>query len=640
MRQLSAIMFTDMVGFTALMQDDEHRAKSIRDRHRDTLRQSIEKHGGEIVQFYGDGTLSVFGSAVEGVASAVEAQQALQKEPSIPVRIGLHIGDINRDEDGVYGDGVNVAARIEGLSVPGAVMISGKVFDEIKNHKELPATALGEFDLKNVRGPVPVFAITAPGLVVPDANLMAARTGPPEKTIAVLPFVNMSADPENEFFSDGISEELINALTRVDGLQVTARTSSFAFKGKNKDVREIGRKLGVSAVLEGSVRKAGDRVRITAQLVDTSDGYHIFSRVYDRVLDDIFETQDEISREIVNELRATLPENGGKRSLVRQATEHSEAYDSYLKGMYFWNQWTPDSALQAIDHFQRAVELDPEFARAWGGMARSHTYLAALGRSTQCSEVYGCASSAAEKAIELDPEIEDSHVAMALVRLFNDWDRPAAEASFLRAMAINPDSVDVLHGYSLYLQADGRPEEAIAVLERAAELDPLNLPVNDYLGKAHLACGHHDEALAQFDRVLELDPEFRSALEGKGWTYLRMGRLDEAIDLFERVRDLTPHPKGGITPLAYALGLAGREAEAEELVAIIEEREQEEPDVALDLDLAMIFSGLGREERAMDRLRRAAEKRIGSLVFLRSWPMWERLREMSGFEEFMEEHGL
>ena len=640
MRQLSAIMFTDMVGFTALMQEDEHRAKSIRDRHRDTLRQSIEKHGGEIVQFYGDGTLSIFGSAVDAVSSAVVAQQALQRDPKIPVRIGLHIGDITRDQGGVFGDGVNVAARIEGLSAPGAVMISGKVFDEIKNHPELPATALGEFDLKNVRRPVRVFAITAPGLVVPDPESMAAQTGPPERTIAVLPFVNMSADPENEFFSDGISEELINALTRVEGLQVTARTSSFAFKGKNKDVRDIGRKLGVSAVLEGSVRKAGDRVRITAQLIDTKDGYHIFSKVYDRVLDDIFQTQDEISLEIVNELRATLPENGEKPSLVRQVTEHSEAYDAYLKGMYCWNQWTPSAARQAVDHFQRAVDLDPEFAQAWGAMARSHTYLAAIGRRTHCGDAYGCAHKAAERAIELDPEIEDSHLALGLVRLFNDWDRPAAEASLLRAMEINPDSVDVLHGYSLYLQADERFEEAVAVLERAITLDPLNLPIRDYLGKAHTSCGQYDEALAQFDRVLELDPEFRSALEGKGWTYLLMGRLYDAIDTFERVRDLTPHPKGGVTPLAYALGVAGREAEAEELVALIEEREREEPDVALDLDLASIFSALGREEEALNRLRRAADKRIGSLVFLRSWPAWVPMRQMSGFEEFMEEHGL
>ena len=592
----------------------------------DIVSQSIEKHGGEIIQFYGDGTLSVFGSAIAAVSSAVAAQQALQQEPSIPVRMGLHIGDIDRDEDGVYGDGVNVAARIEGLSAPGAVMISGKVFDEIKNHPELPATALGEFDLKNVRRPVRVFAITA--------------TGPPERTIAVLPFVNMSPDPENEFFSDGISEELINALTRVEGLQVTARTSSFAFRDKNKDVREIGRKLGVSAVLEGSVRKSGNRVRIAAQLIDTRDGYHIFSSVYDRVLKDIFETQDEITLKIVNELRATLPENGEKPSLVQPVTEHSEAYAAYLKGMYCWNQWTPDSAHQAIDHFQRAVELDPDFARAWGAMARTHTYLAAMGRSTLCGEAYSCAYSAAEKAIELDSEIEDSHVALALVRLFHDWDLSAAETSFLRAMAINPDSVDVLHGYSLYLQADGRADEAVAVLERAARLDPLNLPVLDYLGKAHMTCGQYDEALAQFDRVLELDPEFRSALEGKGWTYLHMGRLDDAIHTFERVRELTPHPKGGITPLAYALGVAGRLDEAEELVALIEEREQEEPDVALDLDFATIYSGMGREEQALDRLRQAAEKRIGGLVFWRNWPSWSNLRQMSGVQEFMKEQGL
>ena len=396
----------------------------------------------------------------------------------------------------------------------------------------------------------------------------------------------------------------------------------------------------MSAILEGSVRKAGNRVRITAQLVDTNDGYHIFSKVYDRVLEDIFETQDEITLEIINELRATLPENGEKPSLVRQVTEHPEAHDAYLKGMYCWNQWTPDAARQSVDHFQRAVDLDPEFAQAWGAMARSHTYLAAMGRGSQCGDAYGCAHEAAERAIELDSEIEDSHLALGLVRLFNDWDRPAAEASLLRAMEINPDSVDVLHGYSLLLQADERFEEAVAVLERATTLDPLNLPVRDYLGKAFTSCGQYDEALAQFDRVLELDPEFRSALEGKGWTYLLMGRLYDAIDTFERVRDLTPHPKGGVTPLAYALGVAGREAEAEELVALIEEREREEPDVALDLDLASIFSALGREEEALNRLRRAAEKRIGSLVFLRSWPAWVPMRQISGFEEFMEEYGL
>ena len=638
MRRLAAIMFTDMVGFTALMQEDEHRAKSIRDRHRAALRESIEAHGGEIVQCYGDGTLSVFESAIEGVHAAVAAQRQLREGDPIPVRVGIHIGDINHDEDGVYGDGVNVASRIQDLSVPGAVLISGKVFDEIKNHPELPAQALGQFELKNVKRPIRIFAVSAPGLVVPDPKRMKAPVDN-KRSIAVLPFVNMSADPENEFFSDGISEELINALTRVEGLQVTARTSSFAFKGKNKDVRKIGRDLGVSAVLEGSVRKAGNRVRITAQLVDTRDGYHIFSKVYDRVLEDIFKTQDEISFEIANELRATLPGNGQQPSLVVAPTDNAEAYDSYLKGLYCWNQWTPDAVRQGVDHFQHAIDLDPEFAQAWAAMARIHSFLAAMGRLTNCGEAYGCACSAAEKAIELNPDIEDSHVALALVRLFHDWDLPGAEASFLRALSINPDSVDVLHSYSMYLSAAGRFEEAANVLEKAVTIDPLNLPVRDYLGRAHMAMDHFDEALGQFDRVMELDPEFRAALEGKGWTYVVMGRMEDAIATCEEVRELTPHPKGGITPLAVALAMVGRTSEAEDLLGIIEEREREEADVALHLDFASVYAALGRTDETLARLRKAAEMRIGALVFLRHHKSW-RLAQLDGISEFLTEIGL
>jgi TolB-like protein len=420
-----------------------------------------------------------------------------------------------------------------------------------------------------------------------------------KRSIAVLPFVNMSTDPENEFFSDGISEELINALTRVDGLQVTARTSSFAFKGKNKDVRKIGRDLGVSAVLEGSMRKAGNRVRITAQLIDTRDGYHIFSKVYDRVLEDIFKTQDEISLEIANEFRATLPGNGKKASLVVPPTENAEAYDAYLKGLYCWNQWTPDAARQAVDHFQHAVDLDPEFAQAWAAMARSHSFLAAMERLTHCGEAYGCASNAAERAIELNPDIEDSHVALALVRLFHDWDLPGAEASFLRALSINPDSADVLHSYSLYLSAAGRFEDSAAALEKAATLDPLNLPVLDHLGRAYVATERYDEAL----------------------------------------RELTPHPKGGITPLAVALALVGRNSEAEELLTIIEEREREEDDVALHLDFASIYAAMGRTDEALARLHKAAEMRIGALVFVRHHPSWN-LGKIEGISEFLEEIGL
>ena len=272
-------------------------------------------------------------------------------------------------------------------------------------------------------------------------------------------------------------------------------------------------------------------------------------------------------------------------------------------------------------------------------MARTHTYLAAIGRLTACGKAYGCASDAAAKAIELDPDLEDSHVALALVRLFHDWDLPACEASFLRAMSIKPDSVEVLHGYSLYFTAAGRHEEAVTVLEKAATIDPLNLPVRDHLARVYMATERFDDALAQFDRVMELDPEFRAALEGKGFTYMVMDRLDDALATFEQVRELTPHPKGGITPLAIALALAGRTTEAEELLTIIEEREREEPDVSLDLDFASVYWALGRSDEAMARLRKAAESRIGALVFLRHSPSWY-LGQLEGVSELLAEHGL
>ncbi len=333
-RQLAAVMFTDMVGYTALMQTDEHKAKKNRDRHRKVLEKAIQDAHGVILQYYGDGTLSVFGSAIESLECAVEIQRELQNEPKIPLRIGVHIGDIVYAEDGIYGDAVNIASRIENKSVPGGILISDKVFDEIKNHPEFTTTSLGKFELKNVKRAIELYALTNPGLAVPSKSTIKPATGDVSKTIAVLPFLNMSADPENEYFSEGITEEIINALTKIEGLNVTARTSSFALKGKDIDVREVGKILGVSSVLEGSVRKAGNKVRITAQLVNSSDGFHVFSEVYDRDLQDIFSVQDEISLKIANRLRENL-EGPPKRELTANPpTENLDAYDLYLKGRY------------------------------------------------------------------------------------------------------------------------------------------------------------------------------------------------------------------------------------------------------------------------------------------------------------------
>ena len=305
MRQLAAILFADMTGYTALMQENEQLARSKRIRLKKVLESTITNFNGRVLQYYGDGSLSIFQSAIDGVHCAVNMQQQLQQEPKVEVRMGLHSGDVNIEEESIYGDGVNLASRIESLGVPGSVLISEKVFDDIRNQENIKARELGYFELKNIQKPVRVFAIASEGLVVPSREVLQGKTKQPTNRLAVLPFVNMSADPENEYFSDGITEELLNALTKVQGLQVTSRTSAFAYKGKNDDVRDIGIKLNVDKILEGSVRKSGNRVRITAQLINAADGYHIWSENYDRSLTDIFELQDEISGIIANKLRQT-----------------------------------------------------------------------------------------------------------------------------------------------------------------------------------------------------------------------------------------------------------------------------------------------------------------------------------------------
>ncbi len=351
MRQLAAIMFSDMYGFTALMQQNEQSAKRKQRWLKEVLEKCIPAYNGKILQYYGDGALSIFNSAIDGVKCAVEIQQTLQQEPKVELRIGIHTGDISIEDETIYGDGVNLASRIESLAVPGSIFISEKVFDEIKNQENLTAREMGYFEFKNVTHPLRIFAIDKNGLVVPARDALKGKTKQPVNRLAVLPFVNMSADPENEYFSDGITEELLNALTKVDDLQVISRTSAFAFKGKNSDIREIGLQLNVDRILEGSVRKVGNRVRITAQLVNAADGYHIWSENYDRNLTDIFEVQDEISSIIANKLRENLAPGEHREKLVKVPTQNLVAYTLFLKGLHFHNEITPKYTKKAIDMF-------------------------------------------------------------------------------------------------------------------------------------------------------------------------------------------------------------------------------------------------------------------------------------------------
>ncbi len=639
-RRLAAIMFTDMVGYTALMQEDESRATTLRDRHRTVLREGIEAHQGEIVQFYGDGTLSVFPSAVQAVDAAVDIQRRFQLDPAIPVRIGLHIGDIVHDEDGVHGDGVNVAARVQGLAIPGSVLVSGGVHEELKNHPRLPTRALGDFELKNVHTPLGIHAVAASELAVPTRADLSSGGDRAKKSIAVLPFVSMSSDPENEYFTDGITEEILNALVKFDDLKVTARTSSFAFKGRHEDVRDIGRTLNVGAVLEGSVRKAGNRVRITAQLVDTADGYHVFSNSYDRVLEDIFAVQDEIARTIARELRVLFPVAGAQTpTTVRKPTESSEAYSRYLRGLHCWNQWTPNTTQEALTHFRHALALDPDFALAHTGVARCYAHLGSSGR-LQIEEAYPAAHEAAQRAIELDPEIAESHMSLGLVRLFYDWDVAAARSCLEHAMELNPGSAEAHHSSGLCYMASGQFDELVDTAQVAASLDPLSLRALDGLGRAHVFGGSAREALIHYDRALEIEPTFRAAIEGRAYAYNRLGEHDRAIEEVQRYRALTPGGVGGLASGAYIFARAGRTEEALGYLAELEELERTSPELTLHFDFTGALIALGRIDEALARLERAIEARHGAVVFVRHNFVWEKLCNDPRVDEILGAVGL
>ena len=645
-RQLTAIMFTDMVGYTALMQEDERQAKLNRDRQREVLEDAVERFGGRILQFYGDGTLSVFSSAVSAVESAMEIQDALREaDPPIPLRIGIHTGDVVHDDNGVFGDGVNVASRIEGLGVPGSVLVSGKVFDEIKNQPDIETRGLGSFNLKNIKHPTRVYAISNRGLSIPSESNVRPDRAARTRSVAVLPFVNMSSDPENEFFSDGITEEIINALTRVNGLQVTARTSSFAFKNHSQDIREIADKLGVTHVLEGSVRKAGNRVRVTAQLISAADGYHLMSEVYDGSLDDIFALQDEISQKIMEHLadhlgRVPTSEASVGEGLVHAQRHNGAAYEEYLRGRHALARWSPTGSTDAIRHYERSIGMDPDSALPYSGLAKACIFLGATGHLPP-SQTYDPAEEAALKAIELDESAGEAHVAMALVRLFRDWDWAGAYEHFQKAITLTPGSAEVHQFYSMYLRTVDEAEESLVEADAALQLDPLSSPIRLIHAEAVTSTGDLDRAETELQALLADDPSFRAAVESLGFVKARAGDVAGALELFERLPGLAGHRFAGAAVRGHAYGLLGRTDDAAAMIDLLHERAREQPEISIAMDLAIVYHGMGDLEAAVEQLHLAADVQAGGVVFVGSGNYWHTrsLRDAPGFDDFLDRIG-
>ena len=611
-----------MSGYTALMQQNEQLAKIKHRRLKEVLESSVSFNHGKILQYYGDGALSIFNSAVDGVKCAVEIQQALQQEPKVDLRIGIHTGDISIENETIYGDGVNLASRIESLAVPGSIFISEKVFDEIRNQEDLTTLEMGYFELKNIIKPVRIFAIDNKGLVVPGRDALKGKTKQPTNRLAVLPFVNMSADPENEYFSDGITEELLNAFTKVDGLQVTSRTSAFAFKGKNSDIREIAIQLNVDRILEGSVRRAGSRVRISAQLINAVDGYHIWSENYDRDLTDIFEVQDEISNIIANKCRENLTAKKHEEKLVKTPTQNIEAYTLFLKGLHFHNKITPKNTKKAIEFFEKAIALEPGYAHAYAMAAASYAFLGATGQM-QPKEAFEIVHRYSDKALQLDSSLSAGYSAKGAAYLLYDWKWKQAYESLIKAVELHPATTEAHQLLSLYYLSTRRKNEAVDIMEKALQVDPISPIVNQYLADAYLNAGRTDDALKQVERLLDLYPGMRVALEAKGWCTGMKGDWKKATEIFEEVHRLIKHPLKGLAPLGYAYAQSGEPEKALECIRKIEQRQVEEPGTVLDIDLAMIWWSLSNKDKAFYYLFQCVEKKMGVVAILIDHPMFK-----------------
>ena len=513
-RKLAAILAADVVGYSRLMGADEAGTLGALKRHREAIFDpAVAAHNGRIVKLIGDGTIVEFGSVVDAVNCALSVQRssgslsdAGARQPTIVLRIGINLGDVIIENDDIYGDGVNIAARLEPLAEPGGICVSSIVNESVGNRIDVRFQDGGDINVKNIDRPIRVWKWHPSKMDVAGGRSNAANLIPSVEapSIAVLPFANMSGDPEQEYFSDGISEDVITDLSKIAGLVVIARNSSFTYKGRSVDIREVGRELGVRSVLEGSIRRAGNRVRITAQLIDATNGAHLWADRYDRDLTDIFAVQDDVTRRIVDALKVTLSP-AEKARLADSGTPNIDAYDCYLRGreLLALNPKNRERFEQSTKLFMKALELDPGYSQAYASLSLAYNLDYQNRWSDDPDSSLQLAKHNAEQAIEKDPKEPFARQVVCWAAMF-DKDLGRAKSEVDIALSLNPNSSGAYASLGSIHTYSGRPLEAIPALERATRLDPAFRPGHlHFLGMAHLLAGKYETAAALLrERIL------------------------------------------------------------------------------------------------------------------------------------------
>ena len=623
-RRLGAIMFTDIVGYSSMTSANEGKGLRLLEEHRRTIRPVIRKFHGIEVKTIGDAFLVEFPSAVDAVNCSVEIQNQFARsnalrgpEEGVRVRIGIHVGDIVHSGGDVLGDAVNVAARVEPLAEPGGILVTRQVVDQVERKVEYPMRRIGSPELKNIGYPVEVYKVIMPR----DSGETGGKELDP-KRLAILPFANMSPDPNDRYFADGMTEELISTVSRIKELAVISRTSVMRYRETETPISRIGRELNVGSVIEGSVRKADNKVRITVQLIEVEADRHLWSQSYDRDLKDVFAIQGDIAEQVAGSLKIQLLA-GQKLNMRRQATSSPEAYTLYLKGRYYWNERTEDGTNKALRYFDEALKLDPAFAMAHTGLADSYNILSDYGwmdpgRALPLAKAY------ATKALELDDSLAEAHASLGITIANLDWDFTTSEREYRRAIELKPNYAPAYHWYALNLTFARRHAEAAAAEKRALALDPYSRVYRMASANNSLEEGSYEEAMKGYLELVESYPDFGALRLWKAIAHVVMAQYDKAIQEAKKFVELDGGSWTSKLLLAWVYAEEGSSGEARKLTS--EAVEARTRTFVSPTNIGWVKLTLGETKEGYEWLEKALLEKDPSILYFNGLPWMKKFR--------------
>lgn len=676
MHQTAIILSADIKGYTAIVQQDEARGRVVRDKFHKIIESDCKKYNGQVTEFIGDGVVCVFKSSAAAVRAAISIQQQMMDHPKVPLRIGIHCGEVLFEDNNVYGEEVNIASRIESLGVAGSIFISGKVFDGIKDQPDIKTISLGKVRLKDAKSPLEIYAVSNLGLVVPPKKklkvkelgqifwfhsykiwgvtlfittvlvlscwliysrfIQKSHKMHREKSIAVLPFSNLSHDKNDVYFADGICNEIVSQLEKISELRVISQNSTAHYEKSADAIGQLARELNVEFVLSGTVQKAPDQMRISLQLISAAANKIIWTDVYYRKPEDILTIQNDVAKEVAGRLHATLSPDEN-RSINIVPTSNSVAYQNYLQGNYFLDKRTPDGMLRSKAYFEKAIAADSNFVAAYIGLAYSYIFRSNF-YDIIPGEGYPAAKKLIVKSLAMDPDLADAHAALGIVYGFHDWNFPLAEKEFQQALLLDRNNKIARLGYGRCLYSSKKFNASLAIFNDALRQDPLwRQPLNS-IAWVYFFKHRYDSSLLYIRKNQELYADFFQPYRLEGLIQLHQEKNTEALQLFQKAVTLSGNNPEELAYLGYGYAKNGNHTEAEKIIA--ELKKQQGDSKMLSFPIAVVYAGFENKAKTFEYLEMARIEKTSDIMLVDVFPQFDFLRQDDQYEAFEKLAGI